>query len=125
MIKVTSKIGSHKRGQSFAIIRPDSCGVSHSEAFRLSSASAAGSTGFSTGGLLSPPPANTFDMPDPGLAGSGPLLVAGVEKDDGERRWCLLVLVPLVLLEIVIWWWWLWPRIPSRVAVAVAALVGS
>lgn len=49
MIKVTSKIGSHKRGQSFAIIRPDSCGVSHSEAFRLSSASAAGSTGSSTG----------------------------------------------------------------------------
>lgn len=26
MIKVTSKIGSHKRGQSFAIVRPDSVG---------------------------------------------------------------------------------------------------
>lgn len=63
-------------------------------------------------------PQTQFDMPDPGLAGSGPLLFAGVEKDDGEE-------LVLVLLEIVIWWWWLWPRIPSRVAVAVAALVGS
>lgn len=105
MIKVTSKIGSHKRGQSFAIVRPDSCGVSHSESVPSLSSASSGlgqpgvEPGFSTA-------RKQFDMPGPGLAGSGsgpPGRFAGVEKDGGAEE--------VVLLKR---WWWLWPRIPSR-----------
>lgn len=82
MIKVTSKIGSHKRAQSFAIVRPDSVGcptrmrsVCPLRAALGTPWLAPGSTGFSTARKHSICPA-------PGWLVLG-RVVAGVEKERG------------------------------------------
>lgn len=85
MIKVTSKIGSHKRAQSFAIVRPDSVGCptrmrSVSVLCEFALGPALARAGFSTA-------RKQFDMPGPGLAGSGPSAGRGGGEGE-EERWC-------------------------------------
>lgn len=85
MIKVTSKIGSHKRGQSFAIDRPDSVGCPTRKRSVCPLASAAGWTGSSTG--PSPPPANTIRYARPRVGWFSAALGRGGGEGRG-RVWC-------------------------------------